>query len=468
MLPDVALLGIFEYYMTLEYWIEAWHTLVHVCRNWRIVIFGSSRRLDLRLFCSPDTPVREMLDVWPPLPIITHGLDCEKWGVDNIIAALEHADRICQLILFDFKLSIFQWEKVLAAMLLPFPALTTLQLHLTMRETASIVPASFLGGSAPRLQTLELHGFPFPGLPKLLLSATHLVSLQLGIPPSGYISPKEMVTCLSVLTRLEILWIGIGFPRGHHDRINRRHPPLTRTLLPTLTKLRFQGVSEYLEDFVAQIDAPLLDKLNIIFSNQLIFDTPQITQFINRTPKFKAHDKAKIDFSDWSVRVNILPRIFDTTLELGIRCRQSDWQLSSLAQVCSSSFPQAFIPAVEHLYITDEFPKPHWQEDMESNQFLELFHPFTGVKYLYLSQEFGLRIAPALQELVEEGVTEVLPALQTIFLQEPLPSSGPIQEILGQFVAARRVACHPVALSLWDRQHAIYPKDISPQKLDSV
>ena len=469
MFPDVVLLEIFDFYVYKPF-PSKWITLVHVCQKWRTVVLGSPRRLDLRLFCSPSTPVRVTLDVWPLLPICAHSFGVEKWGVDNIIAVLERADRICELALFDPSFSISQWEKVLAAMLLPFPALTSLKLELVppVVETAAIFPASFLGGYAPRLQTLVLRGVPFPGLPKLLFSATHLVSLHLlGIPPSGYILPKEMVTSLSVLTMLETLNIGTMFPRSHHDRRRRRPPPLTRTLLPNLTKLQFQGVSEYLEDFVAEIDTPLLDKLNITFSHQLIYDTPQFTQFINRTPKFKAHDEVQITFSGLQVRVNILPRISDRTLILAISCRQSDWQLSSLAQVCSSSFPRAFIPAVEHLYIADEYPKLLWQEDMESNQFLELFHPFTGVKYLYLSQEFGPRIAPALQELVEEGVTEVLPALQTIFLQEPLPS-GPVQEIIGQYVAARQLACHPVALSLWDTQHPIYPRNRSLQGLNNV
>jgi hypothetical protein len=114
------------------------------------------------------------------------------WDVDNIIAALEHNDRICELDLFDIPSS--QLEKVLAAMQQPFPALTRLWLW-PRDETAPVVPASFLGGSAPRLQTLILDRIPFPGLPKLLLSATHLVHLDLWrIPHSGYISPEAMVT----------------------------------------------------------------------------------------------------------------------------------------------------------------------------------------------------------------------------------------------------------------------------------
>ena len=34
MLPDVALLRIFDFYIMNEDRIEAWHTLVHVCREW--------------------------------------------------------------------------------------------------------------------------------------------------------------------------------------------------------------------------------------------------------------------------------------------------------------------------------------------------------------------------------------------------------------------------------------------------
>jgi hypothetical protein len=42
----------------------------------------------------------------------------------------------------------------------------------------------------------------------------------------------------------------------------------------------------------------------------------------------------------------------------------------------------------------------------------------------------------------------VLPALQALFLEEPLPS-GPVLEIIRKFVAARQLAGHPVAVSRW-------------------
>jgi len=69
MLPDIALLEIFDFYMHGA-WTEAWQMLVHVCRKWRDVVFGSPRRLNLLLSCTARKPVKAMLDVWPLFPIV--------------------------------------------------------------------------------------------------------------------------------------------------------------------------------------------------------------------------------------------------------------------------------------------------------------------------------------------------------------------------------------------------------------
>ena len=439
MLPEVPLLEIFGFYVR-RVRVGAWHTLVHVCRKWRNVVFGSPRRLDLQLWCTPCTPVREKIDAWPLLPIqvLGNGPDYEEWGVDNIIAVLEHNDRIRELQLYDYPNS--QMEKVLAAMQQPFPALE--DLWLVSRDETVVVPASFLDGSAPRLRTLWLCSIPFPGLPKLLLSATHLVDLRLWhIPHSGYFSPKAIVTALSALTSLESLIIKFESPRSRPDK-RRRPPPPTRTLLPALTYFKFIGVSEYLDDLVARLNAPLLHKLDITFFHQLIFDTPQLTQFISRTPEFKARDDALVQFADSSVQVST----YDKALRLEISCGQSDWQLSSLAQVCGS----IFVSAIEHLYIQEDISSSPWQDDdIEIVQWLELLHRFTAVKDLRISRKFIPRIAPTLKELVGGRVREVLPALKTLFLVETLSLTLGVQEAIDKFVAARELDGYPIAISYW-------------------
>jgi hypothetical protein len=203
---------------------------------------------------------------------------------------------------------------------------------------------------------------------------------------------------------------------------------------------------------MARIDTPQLDKLYITFFHQLIFETLRLTQFIDRTPKFKTHNEARLVFSDRHVWI----ATFDGALELTISCRPSDWQLSSLAL-----FPRALVPAVEHLYILEK-KSGDLQDDIENIQWMELLHPFTAVKSLYISRKFVLRIGSALQELVGEGVMEVLPVLQTLHLEEPL-LPGSVQGTVGRFVAARQLANHPIAVSRWELKSALRHQHTSRQ-----
>jgi hypothetical protein len=448
-LPDDVLLEIFDFLVVesngprAEDW---WRTLVHVCRKWRIVIFGSPHRLNLRLVCSERTAVREMLDVWPPLPIVIHNLACPKLG-DNIIAVLENNDRVCQI-----RMNLdLQWEKILDAMQEPFPALTHLILSSDI-EITRVVPDSFMGGSAPRLQYLDLKRVPIPGLPKLLSSATGLVHLILRrVPHSGYISPEAIVTCLSALPRLETLHLAFDSRRSRPNRECQRLSPPTRSVLPALIMFHFTGVTEYLEDLVAGIDSPLLDCLEIVLFHQLISDAPQLIQFISRTPTLKVHHRARVDFSDSHVRVTFSKTSSSNYhLTLKIVCGQPEWQFSSVTQICTSFFPRYFIHMVERLYIRERiYSTLEWLDDIEDSKWLELLHPFTAVKDLHLSKEFAPRIAPYLQGLVGGRTMEVLPALQNLLLSKD--PSGPLKESIGKFVAARQLSNHPVAIKFTKR-----------------
>jgi hypothetical protein len=340
-------------------------------------------------------------------------------------------------------------EKVLAAMQVPFPELTIMQLF-SHGETLSVIPVpdSFMGGSAPRLQYFSFSGIPFPGLPKLLSSATHLAYLWLcDIPHSGYFSPEAVVALLSVLSSLEILSLGFQSPQSRPDWESRILPPPKRSILPALDQFRFKGVTEYVEDLVVFIDAPQLNSLYITFFNQIDFDTPRLAQFINRTPKLRKRD-AHVQFNDTFAGVGLPPG--SRTLEIEISCREPDWQLSSVAQVCNSSLHP--LSAVEDLYIEHRYSELVWKnEAIEGTQWLELLLPFTAVKNLYLSKEFAPGIAATLQELVGARITEVLPSLHDIFV-EGLEPSGPFHENIEQFVAARQLSDHPIAISVWDKE----------------
>jgi hypothetical protein len=424
--------------------IEEWITLVHVCRRWRSVVFQSPRRLNIRLLC---TPARDTLDIWPPLPLVVRVVDVDDFdaeppGADNMIAALGHNDRVCQIQLDRLTSSELEYVTHSAVMQKPFPELTDLRLY-TFRQPGPILPDSFLGGTAPRLRSLELRSIPFPGMPKLLLSATHLVHLDLYcIPRSGHIPPEVMATSLSALIRLDSLRLHFLYRLALETR-PLPPSPLTRSILPSLTKVRFKGASEYLEEILARIDAPRLNQLHIIFFHQTIFDTPQLFQFISRRPTLRAPEKGHISFRLSAIIVTFLSQTSDYgVLSVEFPYTASEWQLSFLTQVCTSSLPP--VSTLEDLYI-HEVSYPHWQGDFNNTLWLNLLRLFVAVKNLYLSEESVLHIAPALHGLVGGITTEVLPTLENIFLEGFQPSE-PLQEGIEKFVSARQLSSRPVTV----------------------
>ena len=462
-LPDDVLLEVFDFFAKEDEFtkesMEEWQTLVHVCRRWRRVVFGSPRRLNLRLFCSGNTPARDTLDFWPALPLY---IRCYGIGesADNILAVLERSDRVCHI-----NLLVFEGLELSAAMQVPFPELRVLALR-SKGKTVIALPDSFLGGSAPRLKFLWLKGVPFLGLPNLLLSATNLVNLFLdSIPHSGYIPPEAMVTALSTLTRLERLWLFFESPQSRPDPEHQHPPPPTRSVLPDLGDFQFKGDSDYVEVVMARIDAPGLLTLETTLFNDIVFDTPQLSQFISRIPRMNALQEARILFEGDAAMVELSSLTSDKyeRLRVEIPCSVLDWQVSSMEQVCASCLPP--LPTLD-LYI-DGNPhyRQHWQGNVENALWLQLLHPFTSVKNLYLSDEIARRIVPALQELVGVRATEVLPTLENIFLEESR-QSGPVQEGIQQIVAVRQAANHPIAVSYQPKLWLLPPKEVGSIAMD--
>jgi hypothetical protein len=455
MLPDEVLLEMFYFYVGEHKYdplkrnkeIEEWQTLVHVCRRWRTTVFGSTIRLNLRLLCTSKTPARDALDVWPALPLLIEDEDFASEGVDNIVAALECSDRVDKIRLWYVGGS--EMEDILAAMQVPFPNLTYLVLDSNHKVTTT---PNF--GYVPNLEHLLLTRIPIPGLPSQLSHSTGLSKLHLYcIPHSGYFSPEAMAACLSTLVNLLEFELEFESPLSRPDRASRQPPPLTRTFLPKLERLDFRGVSEYLEDLLVRVDASRLHTLDITLFNEIDFYTPQLVHFIGRTPRLNAPEIVQLCFGDRRAKVGLLSLAEHQAnrhpaVNVEVSCQELDWQVSSLEQLCTSFLPSNSAP--EGLYIYhNRYSKPNWKDNVENALWLALLHPFTAVKNLYLSKEFAPRIAPALQELVGGRTTELLPSLQNISLEEVEPS-GPVQEAIGTFIAARQLSGHPVTVSRWE------------------
>ena len=469
-LSDYVLLEIFETYLgkddtvgiNYDHNYDGWQTLVQVCRRWRCIVFASPRRLDLKLYFTRQRPVNsKMLDIWPALPIVIAAEDMtSKEDATNIIAALRQYNRVCKIYYCDgqFQDSLL---KEFAAIDEPFPALTSLELLSSRQQNVPALPNSFLGGSAPRLQSLLLSGIPYPSIGKLLSSTTNLVRLSLWhIPHSGYIAPEMLVPCLSMLPRLESLLLEFQYPRSRADRESRHLPPLTRIISPNLTTLRFGGDIEYMEDMLSQIEAPKLNQIDLCIFNQLTFDTSLLGYFIHRTGTFKTIHRARVQFFSSAAVVVTLSGREETgnndreTLRLKISCKPLDWQLSAVVQVLNSFFSS--LPRLESLEIT-VFHKG-WQGEIDVVQWRDFLHLFTSVKAMTLVREDSIQlVSSAFQELAGESTTEVLPALQNLILRTyGWRPSGPVKEAIEQFITARQFYGQPVTVDYWGTKREGY------------
>jgi hypothetical protein len=451
-LPDEIFREIFTFclsglYLDTTKHMKSWKRLAHVCQRWRQIIRGSPRSLGLYICSYFRSSFRKRLRCWPEFPILISHRIPRDGGNDDLIAALEHPDRVLHV---NLEISSPEVKEVLEMMKVPFPALKVF--HLTgpsldseEDEYTSIfeLPDDFLGGSAQSLQHLFLKVIALPGLPKLLSSARRLVSLHLRpLPATGpsHISPEAMVGALAGLTWLEILSIELRSP--HRQRRRLPDPPI-RVVLPALTKFEFEGENEYLEDLVAQIDTPRVKEINIqSFMREV--ETRQLSQFIGRAANFElAHFRAA-DVVVLSDHASIeLDRTEHNQAHFSlIMSPESDFSIPCMTRVLGQFI--AMLCNVGHLSIYG----PHHEEfrrgldSMYKTELLTLLHLFPAVGTLHASGALAVDIISALQDIVEEKVTEVLPALTLLLLGDGVGPVGPPE----RFLSLCRLSSRPVAI----------------------
>jgi len=435
-LPDDALLAIFLLYKDSSD-LSWWQPLVHVCRRWRHVIFASPLHLKLVLVCTIRTPARESLGIWPPIRIALHFTPNERRGHnENIIAAMERPDRITDIRLEN--LMSHSFEQLTRMMETPFPALTYLSLKgdgivphpLKDRNDSFLLRDVFLGGSAPSLRTFVLRNIQFPALPKLLLSATQLVTLRLSwVPTPSRTSLREMVTCLAALSNLKHLDINHFYMFPGPDG----SPLPTHVVLLSLTSFYFQGISDHLEDLVAQIDAPMLQNLSLTLGG--IIRIPQLLRFISRTEKLKLPIRAVFVFERRGLLLKFLP---SDRFEFSSTFNWFSDQFIAMALLCSS-----LSPLLSHVERLDFYCGPlstSAREFVNPGRWLDIFRPFIAVQSLCVPNKVWLQVGPALRALAEESATEVFPGLRTLFLEEPFEEA---KKSIESLISARRLTVQP-------------------------
>ena len=447
-LSDNVLLEIFDFCRRKHYEdpqcciVWKWHLLVQVCRRWRQIIFESPQRLNLQIRCTRRTLVRKNLGIWPPLPIAIHLFS--TWPLapideEDAITVLEYADRISSVRLYVTESLL---EKMIMAMQKPFPMLTRLEIFAKDGESP-VLPAEFLGGSAPSLQEIIFYSIPYPTLPALLLSARNLVSLNLRrIPQIGYFPPDMMVSALAALPKLESCVVYFRSATSRPDRI--RSPPVSRAVLPSLASFHFQGSYEYLEDLITQIDSPQLNQILISYLNKPgDFQVTRLTEFIDRSvgPESTSSKRAHVCFHFDRVAFTLYrqanyPGLDRRSVETTILSAGFHWRFPHMIQVLAQ-FSAIFYDVI-HLDLDLETEFSEELGDPEDVEWLPLLRQFPAMRTLHASWWLALPLELSLEEITAEMVDEAFPFLDLICLVGRGASS--VEEI----VSARRSSDRPV------------------------
>jgi hypothetical protein len=330
----------------------------------------------------------------------------------------------------------------------PFPRLGDLSLlSTTAEETSLMLPETF---QAPVLRRLSLHGIGLPkGMP-WLSSTIDLSTLSLThIGASCYLPPGQFVMQLQGLPHLEELSIGfaipIPLPRSEGELSLASITPVT---LPCLKRLTFRGVGIYLDNFVAHLNTPLLERLSLTLFFELAFNLVNLTGFIHRAKEFGCvvarvifnKDGASIYagyYEQWGIG--------RFSLHVNVTCEPLDWQIDFATQICCAL--GKVLSALEELTLdldADGMP-PDWENALDDMMWHELLLPFIGVKKLRIGSSLIPQLSQALESVTGESALDLLPELQV--LDVPLESDL-ATNAFSTFMKTRESMGRPVQLSI--------------------
>jgi hypothetical protein len=392
---------------------------------------------------------------------------------DNIIAALQHRDRVCEV---ELTVGSSLSAKLTPLLQEPFPLLESLTLRPRNNVAALTLPGAFLGTCTPRLRNLHLDAIAPPPallLPTFLPSSRDLVCLRLQrVPGDAHIPPDALLASLAATTQLKILCVQFaapttpGPPSYATTSDTPPSPPVRRVItLPALSRFEFRGSSEFLEELVAGIRcAPSLARTYVSLFDQptTFFEIPHFAQFVARTvaqpvPPCEAklvlhkdgvflslsrlkHGAGARTGGREGEREDASSGATEECLRLHVSCVQLGRQVPSMAQICRQLSPLS-LSSVRKLEIVASVTPLSPHDVADASQWVGLFHVFGGVEELRVSYGSVPDVARALQRVARESAAaEVLPALRDLRFDW---FASRWEEAVGSFITARQFSGHP-------------------------
>ena len=388
-----------------------------------------------------------MLANSPPVPLIIDHIfkdqDHEIAAKDEegILLALRHRHRVHRIRL---EMSVRNLQTLVTAMDEEFPMLEFLYITApTEQDSNLVIPQTF---QAPHLRHLVLDNVICPITSPLLTPTAGLVTLSLmEIRSSANLRPHDLLQRLALMPQLETLGIDFHSPIPSRDiEMQLRRMPMIHITLPNLRWFGFTGVSAYLDALLFRITAPLLEKLQILFFNQLTFSVPHLLEFIRSAENLR-FSTARLTFHEGGISTRVYPyegaKMYGLYVNVG--CEQLDWQVASAAQILNTL--RSVFSSVEHLTLEYEIYAQSSERYNEADraQWRKLLESFNDVKTLLVDVGLVGDLSHSLQ--LDDG--EPLPVELLPELKEVLYSAiDDADDIFTPFIDSRQKAGRPVTL----------------------
>lgn len=388
-----------------------------------------------------------MLANSPPLPlIIDHILkdrhhDITAEDEEGILLALRHRHRVHRIRL---EMPVQSLQRLVTAMDEEFPMLEFLYISTPTEQDARLVLSQTF--QAPHLRHLVLDNVICPITSPLLTPTAGLVTLSLmEIRSSANLHPHDLLQRLTLMPQLETLGIDFHSPIPSRD-IERqlRRMPVVHVTLPNLRWFGFRGVSAYLEALLPRITAPLLEKLQILFFNQLTFPVPHLLEFI-RSSENLTFSSARLTFHEGGISTWVYPyegaKMY--ALYVDVACQQLDWQVASVAQILNTL--RSVFSSVEHLTLEHDMYaiSPERHNEAVHALWRKLLESFSDVKTLFVDAGLVGDLSHSLQLNDGESLPEeLLPELK----QVSYSAIDDADDMFTPFINARQKAGRPVTM----------------------
>ena len=328
-LSDQVLLKTFRYYLDAS--PRFWPRLVHICRRWRLIVLTSRGALPIRLICTHGVPVSRTLDLWPTMSIDVHyggpqELDpLTPEDEENVMDALVRPHRVRSINLTITsslleRLSSIGWK---------FPELEKLVL-VSRHSVRQALPLAFERTS--HLRCLHLTGFTAPDVLQHLLSSRNLVDLQLhDVLDPRHVSTEALANALSEMAQLRSL--SLHFLST--DVYLPSHSSTARLcLLPVISRLEFRGSSAFLDDLVADINAPRLGDIEVTYFPELWHQFHNLANVVKLIKMHESPPRVDILSSEDAISVTLTQPGASTRLKLQLLCKPLSDQLTFITRIC--------------------------------------------------------------------------------------------------------------------------------------